>query len=79
MAVDNSDVATLDPVGREGRCPIDHGSLRQGKTAQVVEPDGRPLERDAAGVWHVRGYAQARAILRSSAINRSAKASINGR
>ncbi len=48
-------------------CPIDHSALRQQKTARTIEPLDAPLERDAAGVWHVRGYDQARSILRSSA------------
>ncbi|HYF64349.1 MAG TPA: cytochrome P450 [Herpetosiphonaceae bacterium] len=49
-----------------GRCPVDHRSFSQQKTAQVSEPAGRPLERDSDGVWHVRGYAQAQAVLRSA-------------
>jgi cytochrome P450 len=32
-----------------------------------VADSGAPLERDAAGVWQVRGFEEARAILRSSA------------
>ncbi len=67
MAVDSAEAATSEPMGRAGQCPVDPRALRHGKTARVVEPDGPPLERDAAGVWHVRGYAQARVILRSAA------------
>lgn len=48
------------------RCPIDHEARARQKTAQVVEPAGVPVERDERGVWHIRGFAEARAILRSS-------------
>jgi cytochrome P450 len=48
------------------RCPIDHTAFAHQKTARVAEPEGVPIERDAAGVWHVRGYDEARAILRSA-------------
>lgn len=49
-----------------GRCPIDHQALSHQKTARAAEQVGRPVSRDADGVWHVRGYAQARAVLRSN-------------
>lgn len=65
MSVETQQIATIAPE-RERHCPIDHGVLRQQKTAQIVEPASQPLERDAAGVWHVRGYEPARTILRSS-------------
>src|SRR5258708_28978096 len=47
------------------QCPIDHSALSQQKTLRGVEPVDRPIERDADGVWHVRGFDQARAVLRS--------------
>ena len=47
-------------------CPVDHTALSQRKTTRTHEPAGRPVERDASGVWHVRGHAQARAVLRSA-------------
>ncbi|HEY0604436.1 MAG TPA: hypothetical protein VGD58_16055, partial [Herpetosiphonaceae bacterium] len=65
MAVDIENIATIAPGSAPARCPIDHSTLRQQKTAQVVEPTTTAIERDAAGVWHVRGYEQARTILRS--------------
>lgn len=49
-----------------GRCPIDHSALSQRKTAQLIETAERPLERDGDGVWHVRGFDAARAVLRST-------------
>lgn len=53
------------PVVRGG-CPFDHAALSQQKTAQAPDINGTPIERDTAGVWQVRGFKQARAILRSS-------------
>lgn len=55
-----------DEADDSARCPVDHVSLSQRKTTRSHEPAGRPIERDADGVWHVRGHAQARAVLRSS-------------
>ena len=48
------------------RCPVEHSSLSQRKTTRSHEPAGKHIERDAEGVWHVRGHAQARAVLRSA-------------
>ena len=48
-----------------GRCPVDHAALSRQKTAPIVEPAEPAIERDADGTWHVHGYAEARAILRS--------------
>jgi cytochrome P450 len=45
------------------RCPVVHGAQR--KTVRNTQTTSRPVERDAAGVWHVRGYEEAKAILRS--------------
>ncbi len=45
-------------------CPIDHKKLAAQKTAPHPEPLSRLLEQDANGTWHVRGYAEARALLR---------------
>ncbi|HVB60401.1 MAG TPA: cytochrome P450 [Ktedonobacteraceae bacterium] len=47
-------------------CPVDHIALSRQKTAREVEPTGIPIECDEAGTWHVRGFAEARAILRNS-------------
>ncbi|HEY7349084.1 MAG TPA: cytochrome P450 [Ktedonobacterales bacterium] len=57
------------PVKRDEaavRCPIDHAAWSHQKTAREVEPTNTPIERDADGVWHVRGYEEVRAILRST-------------
>ena len=47
------------------QCPIDYSARSQQKTVRGVEPVDRPIERDADGVWHVRGFDEARAVLRS--------------
>lgn len=46
-----------------GGCPVPHNDR---KTSQVVDPVMTPIERDAHGVWQVRGFDEARAILRSN-------------
>lgn len=52
---------------REGlaACPVHAGGLARQKTSPVVEPVDRPVEQDERGVWHIRGFEEARAILRS--------------
>lgn len=48
-----------------GTCPIDHRAFFQKKTATAAEPATLPdVERDASGTWHIRGFQEARAILR---------------
>jgi cytochrome P450 len=49
---------------QRARCPVDHAALSRQKTARRGEHNGPALERDAGGTWHVRGYREARAILR---------------
>lgn len=49
-----------------GQCPVDHTSYSHQKTARVVELAGPPIECDPQGVWHVRGFAEARSILRET-------------
>ncbi len=66
MSVGQSHASVEQATQPSGRCPIDHAALSQQKTGQIVEPQARPIEQDASGVWHVRGYEQARTILRSS-------------
>ena len=50
----------------QGRCPVDHAALSQRKTTRSHERVGKPVECDASGVWHLRGHAQARGVLRSA-------------
>ena len=53
-------------------CPIDHSRFYgYQKTTRVVEPADRPIERDAHGVWHVRDFELARAVLRSTDVKQA--------
>ncbi|HEX4202938.1 MAG TPA: cytochrome P450 [Ktedonobacteraceae bacterium] len=49
----------------QGRCPIDHTTISQQKTTRGLEPTGPAINQDEDGVWHVRGFEVARAVLRS--------------
>lgn len=51
---------------RANGCPIDHTTVSQQKTARTTEASVPAIERDATGVWQVRSFAAARAILRSA-------------
>lgn len=57
----------LSTHSEESQTPysVDHAAWPRQKTARVVEPIGIPIERDGAGVWHVRGFEEARTVLRS--------------
>ncbi len=59
------------PAPRSGNppptCPVDHTTWPWQKTAPIAEPVDVPVERDAAGVWQIRGFAEARTVLRSGA------------
>lgn len=51
------------------RCPFHNGTFTQHPAQKTAQPNEQPvskaaLERDAAGVWHVRGFAESRALLR---------------
>jgi cytochrome P450 len=48
----------------KGACPVDHTTYQ--KTAQEPETVGLPVEIDEAGTWHIRGFEEARMILRSN-------------
>lgn len=48
------------------RCPVDHSVLSYQKAVRHVEVSSPLLACDEHGVWHVRGFHEARAILRSS-------------
>jgi cytochrome P450 len=49
-----------------GKCPVDHSKFSHQKTAMQPDTSTQPLERDGQGVWHVRGFDEARAILRGT-------------
>lgn len=49
-----------------GRCPVDHRAYSQQKAGLRPEALNLPaLEVDAKGVWHIRSFAAARAVLRA--------------
>lgn len=52
--------------GAAAGCPVDCAARSERKSARAGEPGGVAIERDAAGVWHVRGFEQARAVLRAA-------------
>ncbi len=56
----------LERTDARPQCPIDHSAFSRQKTAQVSEPAGKPIERNADGVWHVYNFEEARAILRQT-------------
>ncbi len=64
--MDATGLHSAPSAGATGRCPIDHSALSQQKTVRAVEAPRPPVERDARGTWHIRGYATARAVLRSA-------------
>jgi cytochrome P450 len=49
-----------------GKCPVDHSKFSRQKTAIHPDTSTLPLERDSQGVWHVRGFDEARAIFRGT-------------
>ena len=63
MSTEQQNIPSADK--EEARCPIDHSTLARQKTARSIEASAVPIECDEAGVWHVRGFDEARAILRS--------------
>lgn len=65
MANEQSTAPQIHTDELSNRCPVDHKIYSQQKTARVVEATDLPLACDEAGIWHVRNFEEARAILRS--------------
>ncbi len=65
MQLKEHDPVAEEPSASSGQCPIDHTNYSRQKTAREVVTGPR-IERDDAGIWHVRGFEEARAILRGS-------------
>ena len=66
MSLVQDNRSTQAPVDGPARCPVDHGAVAQKKSVRPL-PDGAPLvDQDSQRVWHVRGFEEARAVLRSS-------------
>lgn len=57
---------TSDPVAEAGRCPVDHSAYGSKKSVRPTPEADARIQRDEQGVWHVRGFDEARAVLRSS-------------
>lgn len=58
--------AAVAPTQSQAKCPIDHTAFFQKKTARAAEPmSAGDVERDADGIWHIRGFRDARTVLRS--------------
>lgn len=55
----------LSALVSDARCPLEHTVWSQQKAARLVEPVAAPIKRDAAGIWHIYGFEEARAIVRS--------------
>ncbi len=66
MSIERKIVSQLSTEELPKRCPVDHKTYSHQKTAQIVEPTDLPVSCDEAGTWHIRGFDEARAILRSS-------------
>ncbi len=62
---------TFEQNSGHDSCPIDHTVLSQQKTGRTADPGGKPIERDAAGLWHVRGFREVRAVLRSTRVQQA--------
>ena len=52
-------------------CPVNLHHNSQQRTTPVIEPTDCPVEQDAFGVWHVRGYAEVQAVLRSENVRQA--------
>lgn len=65
MSLSPSSSSFSDEQSGSATCPVHAHALPQQKTRQLKLPVGPPIECDADGVWHVRGFEEARAILRS--------------
>ena len=60
------------PAAGAPACPVDHSRFYgYQKTTRVVEPPDRPIEQDEDGVWHVRDFELARAVLRSTDVKQA--------
>lgn len=47
------------------RCPVHHAPMPTKKSASPGIANGAAVERNSSGTWHIRGFEEARAILRS--------------
>lgn len=72
--MDGNTQEALSPTSTEAQCPVDHRFWSRQKTASISDPSsasdettGPVIEHDASNnTWHVRGFHEARAVLRST-------------
>ena len=66
MSISESAGSQHVPADTAARCPIDHSTLSHQKMTRSAAISNQPIECDAQGIWQVRGFEEARVILRSS-------------
>ncbi len=71
MSIERKTVSQLHTDELLKRCPVDHRTYAQQKTAPIVEPTDTAISCDDAGIWHIRSFDEARAILRSAHIKQA--------
>lgn len=72
--MDGNTQEALSPTSTEAQCPVDHRFWSRQKTASISDPSaasdeatGPVIEHEASNsTWHVRGFQEARAVLRST-------------
>jgi len=57
---------TAETKPSASHCPVDHMALSWQKTVPTAPSTGPAIERDEAGLWHVRSFDAVRAVLRST-------------
>lgn len=61
--------SAVERAAPAAKCPVNHTALTtffQKKTARAAEASDLPdVERGADGIWHIRGFPEARAVLRA--------------
>src|SRR5712671_653847 len=63
---DTDTTLTLPQEALPAQCPVDHSAWSWQKTAHDTETANKLIERDEAGVWHIRSFEAVRDILRSA-------------
>ncbi len=66
MPITTTTQPSSDPVAEAGRCPVDHSAYGSKKSVRPTPDTGALIQPNERGVWQVRGFEEARAILRSS-------------
>ncbi len=64
--VSDSTASPIETSSSANSCPIDHSAFSWQKTVPTAPSHGPAVEQDADGLWHVRSFEAARAVLRSA-------------